>query len=295
MIRQSFDFVKPGSLKEALDTLAQRDPNIRPIAGGTDFIPGLHQDSQRFNQIKKLVDISSLTELKQIKKIKTGLSIGAAVTFSDIEKNKIILKHYPLLAKAVSTIGSRQIRNRATIAGNFVNNAPCADSVPALLVYEAKIKIRTANKSRIIGLEDFLIKPYQTQLQPGELVTEILLPQPPAGFRGDFYKLGRRRGVAISRITLAVLVKQKHRKIEAIRIAAGAVTPIGKRFPELEAMAADMETSDHNLQDLSRKLGEQILEQTGLRWSSPYKLPVTQQMFYQLLHKICLQESKLEY
>ncbi len=286
MIRRNFDFVKPDSLKEALDTLAQRDPNIRPIAGGTDFIPGLHQDSQRFNRVKKLVDISSLTELRQIRKTKTGLLIGAAVTFSDIEKDKIILKEYPLLAKAVSTIGSRQIRNRATIAGNFVNNAPCADSVPILLVYKAKIKIRTANKSRTIGLEDFLIKPYRTQLQPGELVTEILLPPPPAGFRGDFYKLGRRRGVAISRITLAVLLKEKNRKIEAIRIAAGAVTPIGKRFPELEAMATSMEISDHNLQELSRKLGEQILAQTGLRWSSPYKLPVTQQMFYQLLKKL---------
>jgi xanthine dehydrogenase FAD-binding subunit len=287
MIRQNFDFIKPDSLKEALAILAQGDSNIRPIAGGTDFIPGLHQDSQRFNRVKKLVDINSLSELRQIAKIKTGLSIGAAVTFSDIEKNKIILKKYPLLTKAVSTIGSRQIRNRATIAGNFVNNAPCADSVPALLVYEAKIKIRTANKSRIIGLEDFLVKPYQTQLQPGELVTEILLPPPPAGVRGDFYKLGRRRGVAISRITLAVLLKQKNRKIEAIRIAAGAVTPIGKRFPGLEALAAGMDITDHNLKELAQKLGEQILEHTGLRWSSPYKLPVTQQMFYQLLKKLC--------
>jgi xanthine dehydrogenase FAD-binding subunit len=287
MIRQNFDFVKPDSLKEALAVLAQGNSNIRPIAGGTDFIPGLHQNSQRFNRIIKLIDISSLTELRQINKIKTDLSIGAAVTFSEIEKDKSIPKQYPLLTKAVSTIGSRQIRNRATIAGNFVNNAPCADSVPALLVYEAKIKIRTADKSRIIGLEEFLIKPYQTQLLPGELVTEILLPQPPAGFQGDFYKLGRRRGVAISRITLALLLKEKNRKIEAIRIAAGAVTPIGKRFLELERLAAGMEISDHNLQNLSRKLGDQILKQTGLRWSSPYKLPVTQQMFYQLLKKLC--------
>ena len=286
MIKE-FDFIRPADLDEALGILAAGDEAFKPLAGGTDIVPGLQQGSHRFAGIKKLVDIHHLPELNTVRETETGISIGAAVSFTAIQHNPLIREHFPLLAKAVSTIGSVQIRNRATIAGNFVNNAPCADSVPPLLVYDAEIRIRSAGHERKLRLEEFLVKPYRTQLQPDELVTEILLPAPPAGYRGDFYKLGRRRGVAISRITLALLLKMQQETIEDIRIAAGAVTPIGKRFPGLEDFAKGKKTTSDFLKELAQKLGQKVLDTTGLRWSTPYKLPVTQQMFYQLLQGIC--------
>ena len=286
MIKE-FDFIRPADLDEALGILAAGDEAFKPLAGGTDIVPGLQQGSHRFAGIKKLVDIHHLPELNTVRETETGISIGAAVSFTAIQHNPLIREHFPLLAKAVSTIGSVQIRNRATIAGNFVNNAPCADSVPPLLVYDAEIRIQSAERERKLGLEEFLVKPYRTQLQPDELVTEILLPAPPAGYRGDFYKLGRRRGVAISRITLALLLKMQQETIEDIRIAAGAVTPIGKRFPGLEDFAKGKKTTSDFLKELAQKLGQKVLDTTGLRWSTPYKLPVTQQMFYQLLQGIC--------
>lgn len=284
MIKE-FDFIRPADLGEALGILAEGNEAFKPLAGGTDIVPGLQQGSRRFTGIQKLVDIHHLPELNGIRETETGISIGAAVNFSTIQQNSLVRKNYPLLAKAVSTIGSVQIRNRATIAGNFVNNAPCADSVPPLLVYNAEIKIQSAEGKRKLRLEEFLIKPYHTQLHPDELVTEIVLPAPPSGYRGDFYKLGRRRGVAISRITLAVLLKIEQEIIEDIRIAAGAVTPIGKRFRKLEAFARGKSATPDFLKELAQKLGGQVLEATGLRWSTPYKLPVTQQMFYQLLRE----------
>lgn len=279
-------FLKPANLKEALEILSGNDPAIRPIAGGTDILPGFHQSAKRFMSITKLVDISGITELTQIEINKNRTSIGAATTFSSIANHPHIKKSFPLLAKAVSTIGSVQIRNRATIGGNFVNNAPCADSVPPLLVYDAEIELMSESDSRRMKLEAFLNKPYQTQIRPDELVTKIILPVLPAGFHGDFTKLGRRRGVAISRITLAILLKTEKRKCSELRIAAGAVTPVGMRFHDPEKFARGRELTSQFMKEFSHRLGKQISDATGLRWSTPYKLPVTQQLCYNLLHQI---------
>jgi carbon-monoxide dehydrogenase medium subunit/xanthine dehydrogenase FAD-binding subunit len=201
-------------------------------------------------------------------------------------RSEIVQKKLPLLWKAASTIGSVQIRNRATIAGNFVNNAPCADSVPVLLIYNASLEIESLNSKREISLNDFLSAPYKTNINKNEIVTRINIHVLSEKLVGEFYKLGRRRAVAISRITLAILMSVNENRIDEIRIASGAATPIGTRFFELEKFAKSKNIDDIFMKELSRKVGEQVLNVTGMRWSSEYKLPVVQQVFYQLLNII---------
>lgn len=276
----------PKSLNEALNILAERKDDIKIIAGGTDVVTGLQQGSKRFANSDLLIDINNIPEMKGIARVGEKISIGGAETFSDILQNETVKIQLPLLWKACSTIGSVQIRNRATIAGNFVNNAPCADTVPALLVYNATIEVESLSSKKEISIGEFLEGPYKTVLGKDEIVTKINIPIPSKELKGEFYKLGRRRTVAISRITLAVLMSNRNDLIEEIRIASGAVTPIGIRFHELEEFAKGKKVEDRFLKTLSRKLGENILRITGLRWSSEYKLPVVQQKFYQLLKEI---------
>ncbi len=282
----AMEFFRPQTLDEALALLAEHGARARVIAGGTDLIPGLQQGSARLRDIKILIDISQIAALKKIERADQHIQIGAGVTFSELLKSAIVQNHLSLLAKAAASLGSVQIRNRATIGGNFCNNAPCADSVPPLLVYEAQLRICSQHQERIVPLQDFLLRPYRTQLQPDELVAEIILPVLPEGYRGEFYKLGRRRAVAISRITLALLIKIGEQTIQDIRIASGAVTPIGIRFHELESEARGQSPSDELFRNLAARLGEAILDKTGLRWSSAYKLPVVQQVFYQTFSKV---------
>jgi len=290
------EFYKPAELKDALALLHEavnKKANsrlVKPIAGGTDILPGFHQGSSRFMKITGLVDITGIAGLKKIEKQDDHLHLGAGLTFSEIELNREINNGFPLLSKAAATIGSRQIRNRATIAGNFVNNAPCADSITPLLVYNARVVIQSARERRELSLEDFLVKPYQTRLQADELITGILLPIVPENYRGDFYKLGRRRAVAISRITLAVLGQVENNTFRDLRIASGAITPVGKRFPRLEKAVYGEKVSEQLFKSVARELGSRILEITGLRWSTPHKLPVVQQALYQLLCKTFLKE-----
>lgn len=282
----SIEILTPKNLNEVLSIISNHDKDLRIIAGGTDVITGLKQESNRFINTEVLIDINRVAEVKGIEQRNGKISIGSASTFTEIYTNQIISKELPILKKAVVTIGSLQIRNRATIAGNFVNNAPCADTVPALLVYNATIEIESINSKREISLQEFLQGPYKTQLKKDEIVTRINIPVLPKTYVGDFYKLGRRQAVAISRITLAVLMELNKNKINEIRIASGAVTPIGIRFAELEKFAEGKEVNDNFIKTLSSKIGEEVIKLTGLRWSSEYKLPVVQQMFYQLLRGI---------
>ena len=279
----SIEILIPKNLNEVLGILSNQNRVLRIIAGGTDIVTGLKQESKRFIDTEILIDINRVSEVKGIEKRNGKISIGAASTFMEIYKDQIVSKELPILKKAVTTIGSLQIRNRATIAGNFVNNAPCADTVPALLVYNATIEIESISSKREISLQEFLQGPYKTQLKKDEIVTRINIPVPPKSFIGDFYKLGRRQAVAISRITLAVMMELNGNKINEIRIASGAVTPIGTRFQELEKFAQGNEVNDNFLKSLASRMGEEIIKLTGLRWSSEYKLPVVQQMFYVIL------------
>lgn len=292
MINLNCNVYSPKNLNEVLELLTSQNGKAKILAGGTDLIVGKIQGSKRFYDINSLIDINKIDELHSIQMSENEIMIGAATTFSEIQENLLIEKYLPLLKKAVSTIGSIQIRNKATIAGNFVNNAPCADSVPALLVYDARIELQSLNKKRELLLEDFLMEPYKTQLDSNEIVTKIIIPIPKENYKSDFFKLGRRRAVAISRITLAVLCNVKNNTFNDIKIASGAVTPIGKRFKEIENFAKGKKITNELLIQLSQKLGEEILQATGLRWSTAYKLPVVQQTFYQLLFNLTYKSNE---
>ncbi len=281
------NYFAPESLKEAFDILNHFSSSAKIIAGGTDIIPGFQQKSSRFKDVFVLIDLKNLHELKKISIENNFLHIGASVTFTELQNNELILKHFPLLAKAASTVGSLQIRNRATMAGNFVNCAPCADSVAPLLVYDAEVIVKSAKAIRQINMGEFLIKPYKTQLKENEIVTEVLLPLLNEDYKGDFYKLGRRSAVSISRISLAVLLRQEKNILTDFRIASGAVTPIGKRFPSIENLFIGKEISQSLLKNISVELGKETINAAGIRWSAQYKIPVVQQVCYQLLNNLC--------
>lgn len=280
------EILLPKTVNEICRLLQNNNGTLKIIAGGTDIIPGFHIDSPRFINTDRLIDINRIDELKEITVKDNSIFIGTAVTFSEIISNQILKDKLPLLVKASKTIGSTQIRNRASVGGNFINNAPCADSVAPLLVYDSEIKIKSYTSEKIMKLQDFLVKPYGTRLKPEEIVTQIVIPIPSEKLKGDFYKLGRRRAVTISRISLAMLLDLNDNVIDELRIASGAVTPIGTRLFDVEKFACGKMFNDNTIREIAIKVGESILKITGVRWSSEYKIPVVQQVCYQLLNRI---------
>jgi len=286
------EILSPDSIKEVVAILSKINVSTKLLAGGTDIIPGFQIDSKRFHGIECLIDLAGVDELKMISESDHEVTIGPACSFTEIIRNKIVTDNFPLLSEAANTIGNPQIRNRATIAGNFINNAPCADSVPPLLVYDALLEISSGEAIRRTSLEETLLIPYETSILPNEIVTKIIIPKKRKNYYGTFYKLGRRRGVAISRITLAVLLLIENNKIKNMKIASGAVTPIGLRLRELEESCIGKSPNTELFKEVSKNLGKKILDVTGLRWSSHYKVTVVQQMLYHLLEKLYMEFSK---
>ena len=264
----NISMITPKTLKKAL---ALKNEEYKIIAGGTDVIVEL----RKRNHHEKLLNISQLNELRKIKKLNDEIIIGSAASVTSIITNKSIIKYFPVLVEACSQIGSKQIRNRATFGGNIVNAAPCADSVPPLILYNAKIILQSKDSTREISINDFIIKNYQTEIKPDEILTAIVIPLPKKKYFHSYYQLGRRNAVNITRMSVGAMVAFDNEKnIEECLIASGSLFDKPKRIEEIEKLFVGKKLTEQLINEIEGPLQNIINSAIGKRWSSEYKTPV---------------------
>jgi CO/xanthine dehydrogenase FAD-binding subunit len=221
-------FAQPTRLDEALDLAARTRPLV--LAGGTDLMVGASADLGP----GPVLDISRVAELKGITISDESIVIGGGTTWSELVAAD--LPHgFDGLKAAALEVGSIQIQNRGTIAGNLCNASPAADGVPPLLTLDAELEIQTSGARRRLPVAQFITGNRKTLLQPGELVTAIRIPRMLAEGRSSFLKLGSRRYLVISIVSAAVLLVADRNRITDARVAVGACSAVAKRLPELEA------------------------------------------------------------
>ena len=227
----SYGYHRPSTLDEAFH-LAAGVPGSRFVAGGTDLFVQIGNGRP---EPPALISLRGLGELSDIE-TSTRVKIGAAVPLSDIQVHPVVAENFPALVESIAILGSRQIRNMATLGGNLCNASPAADTAPPLLIYGASVELTDAEGSREMTLEDFFQGPGQTSLKPGEILTAILLDPPTSGTRSVFLRKGRvKMDLAIA--SLAALVIMDGKTCSRIRIAAGAVAPVPLRLERSEAIA----------------------------------------------------------
>lgn len=272
---------RPASLDEALALLAVEGSSV--IAGGTDVIVQGRMQTKPM----RLIDISRLPELTQLSEQASSgeVSIGAAVTFNRIVEHPLIRERYPLLAEACHTVGSNQIRNRATIGGNIVNAAPCGDSIPPAIAYDASVELRSRNALRRMSLSEFLLSGYKTQRQPDELLTRIILPpaaEPSA--QGFYHQLGRRNALNITRQSLTCLIAcDAGGAVSYCRLVDGALFSKPQRLIDIERCLLGQKLSDEVIAEAGQILDRLIFAAIGKRWSAAYKQPVFVSMFHDMM------------
>jgi CO/xanthine dehydrogenase Mo-binding subunit/CO/xanthine dehydrogenase FAD-binding subunit len=261
---------KPKKLSAALDILADEKHKI--LAGGTDILV----TARHVQTSLQLVDISSLPELKGITENEDELIISAGETFSRIVSNSRIKKIFPLLVEACKKIGSLQIRNRATIGGNIVNAAPCADSVPPLIAYDAKVKLVSSTKERIIPLATFIEHGYKTGIKKNELLTEIIIPKlRTENIYHSYYQLGRRNSMSITRMSVSIiLIFDDKDIITSARLVDGAMFSRPQRIYDVEDKLLGNKLTDNLILAIEKPLSDKIESEIGGRWSAVYKKPV---------------------
>lgn len=277
----------PQSVKEALALMAEK--GAMPIAGGTDVLVQARMQSGDV----PLVNIAGLRELKEIFDVDGGISIGSGVCFTDLVKHPLIQQRYPLLVTACRTVGSLQLRNRATIGGNIVNAAPCADSMPPLIIYDAEIELKSARGTRRMPVSEFVTGGYRTQLEKDELVTRFILPPPMKQPLIDRYlQLGRRNALNITRQSLTGQFLVDGGTIRLCRLVDGALMSKPQRLVEVEQALIGKPLNADTIDAAAQVLGGIIEKAIGGRWSAPYKIPVFIDMFRQMLEDVMSEQKK---
>lgn len=201
---RAFAYERPTTLAHAVALLVEHGPDARLLAGGTDLIIRLRDGSIR---PRIVVDLKGIAELDgEIREGDGHLSIGARTVMTDIAADERIRRDYEALAEAASVVGSVQIRNRATLAGNACNASPAADTAPALLVYGAHVIAYGPAGTRRIPIDQFFVRSSLTTLARGELVTAIELPRPATRRGAVHVRRTRRRGHDLASVTLTCAV-----------------------------------------------------------------------------------------
>lgn len=214
-----FDYVRPASLAEAVALLAEHGPEARVLAGGTDLIIRLRDGTAT---PRLVVDIKRIPELApRIDLVDGILAVSAGTVMTDVAADERVRRHFSALVEAAEVVGSVQIRNRATLAGNICNASPAADTAPPLLVYGAVVAVVGPGGERRIALDHFFVRSGVTTLARGELVTAIELPVPPIRVGATHVRRTRRRGHDLASVTLCCAVDEAG----VTRLAYGSVGP----------------------------------------------------------------------
>jgi CO/xanthine dehydrogenase FAD-binding subunit len=220
-------YITATTLEDALTALAAGPASV--IAGGTDWFPA--QGDRHFDGT--LIDISQLADLRGVTKTDRGWRIGAATTWTDIIKADLP-PAFDGLKLAAHEVGSVQIQNTGTIAGNLCNASPAADGVPPLLTLDASVELTSGQGTREMALCDFLRGVRKTDRAADEILTAIHIPDLPDESKGAFVKLGARKYLVISICMVAVVVQVKDGTVTDIRVAIGAASPVAQRLTTLE-------------------------------------------------------------
>src|SRR5690349_14062322 len=217
---QPFAYARPHTLAEAVDLLVRHRDEARVLAGGTDLVIRLRDGSYAPSIV---VDVKGVPELAPGVRATPdgGLLIGATTTMTEIASHPVIRRDVAALAEAAAVVGSVQIRNRATLAGNLVNASPAADTAPALLVHGAVVVTAGLQGSRRIPLDAFFVRSGVTILEPGELVAAVELPAPASRIGSAHERRTRRRGHDLASVTAACGVQADG----VVRLAFGSVGP----------------------------------------------------------------------
>ena len=223
-------YLRPKTLHEAVSVLASSGGKI--LAGGTDFYPSLGDKLPQGD----VVDITALREIRGIAVEKDWIRIGGLTTWSEVIRAPLP-RCFDALKAAAREVGSVQIQNRGTVAGNLCNASPAADGVPPLLALDAEVELASAGELRRIPLVQFLTGNRKTLKRPGEILTAVHIPRKLDGAASTFVKLGARRYLVISISMVAAIVQSDEAgRVSQARVAVGSCAATARRLNELEGV-----------------------------------------------------------
>lgn len=238
MLLPRFDVVEPESVAAALEALADSAVRSRAVAGGTDVVPDLKREYDRRLRFpalpafrpgpfpERLVSLLRLSELRGVRVDAGGTTCGPLATMSELAADGRLAGPLAALADGAASVGSPQVRNRATLGGNLCNARPCADTAPPVVALDGMLTLASRGGRREVRARDFFTGPGQTVLAPGELLTAVRFPPQPPGCGSAALKLGVRRAYEIAIVSAAAWVALEGDRVRSARVVFGSAAPV---------------------------------------------------------------------
>jgi OHCU decarboxylase len=284
-----YELVAPLTLPDVLSLLAREPGTWLPIAGGTDVMV---QYSAGKLAARKLVSIWNLPELRSIEVTADEIQIGAGCTYSDLRKHEVITRELSLLSSSASWTGGIANQNRGTIGGNIVNASPAADSLPALLVYEAQLLLVSARGERRVPYANFHISYRKTPIAPDELIRAICLKRQFSGYYAHARKVGARNAQAIAKICLAGLGHLAGGIVDDIRLAMGSVAPVPLRLSETERIIKGKPIDPQLIKLARTAAAAEVRPIDDIRSSARYRAAVGANLVGEFLEQLSAQGAR---
>ncbi len=282
-----YELKTPASLDEALRLLSSEPGLFRPFAGGTDLMVLLEAGKLTH---KRFVSLWGLPELAGIKVDDGHVTIGAMTTYSQIQQNSVLRSEFPMLCEAASLTGAVAIQNRGTLGGNIANASPAADSLPALLVYEAELELISSGGLRLVPYNGFHTGYKTTVMREDELIRAIRLPRTAATWKQHLRKVGTRKAQAISKVCIAAMAEVDGDTIKDIRLAYGSVAPTPVRVWKTEAVLKGQKIDPATIKAARTEVLHELKPIDDVRSTADYRSLVAANLLEEFLNELIRKE-----
>jgi aerobic carbon-monoxide dehydrogenase medium subunit len=268
MIPPSFEYLRPNTIPEAIALLQQHGEDAKILGGGQSLIPMM---KLRLARPGYLIDINRISGLSYIKEEGGFLKIGGLTREAELESSPVIRAKYPILLDTAQVIADPQVRNLATVAGNLAHGDPANDHPATMLALGAQIVATGSRGERVIPIEEFFSSLFSTALQPGEILTEIRVPVPPARSGGAYFKLERKVGDFATAAVAAQVTFEAGGAVQKAGIALTNVGPTPIKATKAEDFLRGKKLDEANIRRAAQLAADDAQPSSDLRGPAEYK------------------------
>jgi carbon-monoxide dehydrogenase medium subunit len=276
---REYEYHAPESFERLFELASAGGAEACFLAGGTDLTPRISAERNQIPRDRKpplrILYLGALG-LDRVTDEGGRVTIGALCTLSSLLENAVVKAKLPALHEALGEMAGVSVRNTATLGGNIMNASPAADSVPALLVLDAKCTLRSASGERSVALSEFFTGPGKTVAKPGEVLVSVSAEAGRGG--SSFKKLGRRKAETLSVVNAAAYVELQDGVCRSARVAVGSAAPTVVRCTEAERALVGKKIGDDAIREASAFVAKAISPIDDIRSSAWYRARVAPTM-----------------
>jgi carbon-monoxide dehydrogenase medium subunit len=265
---RDFYFHTPNTLDEALTLLEEHQDDGRPRAGGTALVVLMKQS---LLDADHLISLAKVPGLSGIRLESDGLHIGALTHHREVETSDLVKQHAPLLADVYHHVATVRIRNVATVGGGLAHADPAQDPPPGLIVLDAKVKLQSKAGERILPINELFTDYYETAIEPGELLTEVIVPALPAGAKATYIKFLPRTADDYATVAVAARAQLDNGAVRNLRVALGAAAPTPVHAVAVQQALEGQQATPENIRRAAEAVADIVDPLEDFRGSSDYK------------------------